>query len=349
MTINAFPPISLLEIKNNIPKHCFTSNLKTSLSYMFIDMLILATSIFTYGYIKNQGVLSHLLYWNIYGFFAWSLFVIGHDCGHGSFSKYPIINSVCGHICHSVLLVPYYPWARSHHFHHCYHNHKEKDKSHPWMSNYDYQRIPYIMRYLLTGITGPFISFWLYLTVGIKSDGSHFVWFGKLYENTSIIEKCKSMISIFSVISWGYIVYKYTDSFQEWWLMYGGIIIFCYFWLFMVTWFQHHDENTLVYNNESWTYLKGVFETNDHIIGYKMDDIHHNISDCHLVHHIFFREIPHYHLKEATGSLYKYLKEKDMDYLIKKVNHAQFPLKYVYDFFKMFLKVGMTKWTFVEK
>jgi omega-3 fatty acid desaturase (delta-15 desaturase) len=80
-----------------------------------------------------------------------------------------------------------------------------------------------------------------------------------------------------------------------------------------------------------------------------MDDIHHNISDCHLVHHIFFREIPHYNLKEASESLYKYMKEQDMEYLIKKVNHSQFPLKYIYDFFKMFLKIGMTKWTFVEK
>ena len=59
--------------------------------------------------------------------------------------------------------------------------------------------------------------------------------------------------------------------------------------------------------------------------------------------------LSHYNLKEASESLYKYMKEQNMEYLIKKVNHSQFPLKYIYDFFKMFLKIGMTKWTFVEK
>jgi omega-3 fatty acid desaturase (delta-15 desaturase) len=342
MATSFFPSISISEIKNSIPKHCFISNLKLSLMYMFIDMSILATSIFTYNYIKNEGLLLHLIYWNIYGFFAWSLFVIGHDCGHGSFSKYPIINSICGHLCHSVLLVPYYPWARSHHFHHLYHNCKDKDKSYTWMFKEDYDKIPLVIKYLVTGITGPFILFWIYLSIGTQ-DGSHFIWFGKLYENTSIIEKCKSIISISSVMLWIYIVYDYTGSFIEFFSMYGGIIVFCYFWLFMVTWFQHHSEDTLVYNNVTWTYIKGAFQTNDHLIGYKIDELHHHISDCHLVHHIFFREIPHYNLKEATNALYTYLIDQDKEYLIKKVNHTQFPLKYIYDFFKMFFKIGMTK------
>ena len=100
---------------------------------------------------------------------------------------------------------------------------------------------------------------------------------------------------------------------------------------------------------ETWTYLKGVFQTNDHVIGYKIDEMHHHISDCHLVHHIFFREIPHYNLKEASDALYKYLKENNKEYLIKRVYHTQFPLKYIYDFFKMFFKIGMTKWTYVDK
>ena len=32
--------------------------------------------------------------------------VIGHDCGHGSFSASPALNAICGHLCHTVIMVP---------------------------------------------------------------------------------------------------------------------------------------------------------------------------------------------------------------------------------------------------
>ena len=60
------------------------------------------------------------------------IFVVGHDCGHGNFSESETLNDIIGHITHGSIMVPYYPWQLSHRRHHMYHNHIDKDYSHPW-------------------------------------------------------------------------------------------------------------------------------------------------------------------------------------------------------------------------
>ena len=52
------------------------------------------------------------------GTMFWALFVLGHDCGHGSFSTSSLINDLTGNLLHGFILVPYYPWKVSHRHHH---------------------------------------------------------------------------------------------------------------------------------------------------------------------------------------------------------------------------------------
>ena len=52
------------------------------------------------------------------GTLFWALFVLGHDCGHGSFSPNSVLNDAFGNLLHCPLLVPYYPWKVSHRRHH---------------------------------------------------------------------------------------------------------------------------------------------------------------------------------------------------------------------------------------
>lgn len=72
------------------------------------------------------------LYWLAQGTMFWALFVVGHDCGHQSFSASQKLNNLIGNIVHSTILVPYHGWRISHRKHHTNHGHVENDESwHP--------------------------------------------------------------------------------------------------------------------------------------------------------------------------------------------------------------------------
>ena len=46
------------------------------------------------------------------------IFIIFHDCGHGSFFKSRLANDICGFVCGVLLFTPYYHWRWEHSLHH---------------------------------------------------------------------------------------------------------------------------------------------------------------------------------------------------------------------------------------
>lgn len=323
--------IHLSEIRKAIPPECFKKSLPRSLYYMFRDLALLSTAFYTFPLISDSPI-GLFLYWNVYGFLMWCLFVVGHDCGHGSFSKYPLINGICGHICHTPLFVPFYPWAYSHKKHHQYHNHVQKDTSHPWFTEEEMRSS--IGKRVLASAAAPFVGFGFYLFPGFY-DGSHINPKGKLFKNAPSKEPIKCAISTLSLLAFAGLLYWIFPSWTQMLLGYGGCwIIFC-FWLFMVTYMQHHEEGVTVYDDSSWDFVSGALETVDRSFNFGIDDFHHNITDCHLVHHLLFTQIPHYHLKKATEAIIPLVKDK---YKYKK--HRFF----LWDFWKLFFSVNFTKW-----
>ncbi|CAB9501727.1 Delta(12) acyl-lipid conjugase (11E,13E-forming) [Seminavis robusta] len=131
--INAqFPTKS--ELRAVIPPHCFERSLFWSFYSIGRDLFMSAiVAYITYhtlsvdppegGLLGNPvGWIAWRLAWNVYALFMTAayggLWVIGHECGHGAFSDYPIVNDIVGWILHSSILVPYFTWAFSHAKHH---------------------------------------------------------------------------------------------------------------------------------------------------------------------------------------------------------------------------------------
>lgn len=63
------------------------------------------------------------------------------------------------------------------------------------------------------------------------------------------------------------------------------------------------DDDVEVYEQDNFKYLKAQLETIDRTLGFGIDHILHNATDGHVVHHLFFKRIPHYHLVEATNAI----------------------------------------------
>lgn len=49
-------------------------------------------------------------------------FVVGHDCGHRSFSKNKLVEDIVGTIAFMPLIYPFEPWRIKHNVHHAYTN-----------------------------------------------------------------------------------------------------------------------------------------------------------------------------------------------------------------------------------
>ncbi|NCV93355.1 MAG: hypothetical protein EBW30_11465, partial [Synechococcaceae bacterium WB7_3xG_012] len=72
--------------------------------------------------------------WLVYGLgtgtVAMGCWVLAHECGHNAFHPNRRVEGVVGFVLHSLLLVPYYCWARSHAVHHAYCNELERGQTH---------------------------------------------------------------------------------------------------------------------------------------------------------------------------------------------------------------------------
>uniref|UniRef100_A0A915LEG6 Fatty acid desaturase domain-containing protein n=1 Tax=Meloidogyne javanica TaxID=6303 RepID=A0A915LEG6_MELJA len=205
----------------------------------------------------NFGIIGLLLWYWILGMFLFSIFVVGHDCGHGTFSSYTWVNDLFGHVAHAPTM----------------------DMSHPWIPEKLYLSLNWISKhYLKFPLTG-FIS-WipLYTIFGIP-DGSHFWPWSKLFENNT--DRIKCVVSVAAC-----------------------------FWLVLITYLQHHDEETEVYEEGTWGFVKGQLQTVDRSFGFGIDKALHNITDGHVAHHLFFTRIPHYNLPKATEAVKRILMEK---------------------------------------
>ena len=320
---------SMREFQSIIPEHCFGCDTRISIRYLLQSILIQAIVVaigLTIPFTK-QMIPIWIFYAFISGTTAMGFWVIAHECGHGAFSKNKILETTIGYLLHSLLLVPYFSWQRSHSVHHRFTNHITNGETHvPLVINGNgvnekvggekemafsrklgknkYGILQLFLHlilgwpaYLLTGSTG-----------GIKYGISNHFWPRRPFSKTlwpSIWAKKVwiSDIGVGFVIVGLIILMSIYGKFPIIALYFGPLLVVnC--WLVIYTWLHHTDSDVPHLSNSEFSFMRGAFLSIDRPYGRILNTLHHNIGSTHVVHHVC-PNIPHYHAVEATNKIKK--------------------------------------------
>lgn len=287
---------TLQDLKSAIPSYCFEPSTWRSLAYFFADLGIIA-ALYAVAYSLNSW-LFFPIFWVMQGTMFWAIFVVGHDCGHGSFSKHKWLNNLIGHICHTPILVPYHGWRISHRTHHANTANIDTDESWYPVTESKYQAMSWPEK--LVRFDLPLLAYPIYLfkrSPGRK--GSHFLPGSSLFkpsEKWDVLTSTACLIAMVGGLSWLTIQFGWLFMVTYYLMPYLVFVI----WLDLVTFLHHTEADIPWYRGDDWYFLKGALSTIDRDYGL-VNSIHHNIG-THVAHHIFLN-MPHYHLKTATAAI----------------------------------------------
>ncbi|WP_051050555.1 fatty acid desaturase [Pseudanabaena sp. PCC 6802] len=287
---------TLQDLKNVIPAYCFEPSIGRSLFYFFLDISIIA-GLYAIAYSLDSWWFFPL-FWLMQGTMFWALFVVGHDCGHSSFSKIKWLNNLIGHLCHTPILVPYHGWRISHRTHHANTGNIDTDESWYPVSESQYNAMTGIEKFLRYKLFLLAYPVYLFKRSPGKT-GSHFL------PSSPLFRPSEKWDAIASTVCWGLMVtFLGVLTFK-----FGFLFLFKYYvmpylvfvvWLDLVTYLHHTVEEIPWYRGNDWYFLKGALSTVDRDYGF-INPIHHNIG-THVAHHIFLN-MPHYHLLTATEAI----------------------------------------------
>ncbi|KAJ5403803.1 Oleate hydroxylase FAH12 [Penicillium cosmopolitanum] len=327
-------------IREKIPAHCFERSAVKSLAYLFRD--IVYASVLVYLALQIDYLPTPLLRagaWILYGFVqgcvGTGMWIIGHECGHGSFSESNSLNNFVGWAVHSLLMVPFYSWKITHARHHRYHGHIDKDtvfvpptesevkSQEPTLLSKFVELVEETPLYHAVTLLGHQIFGWqLYLLFNVSAGNkslpdkgtssgphtlrnSHFDPLGSLF--TSQQTKQIAITDLGLLIVGGTLYY--LSTFMGAWkiaLLYAVPYFWVHHWLVAITYLHHTHPDVPHYDENSWTFVKGALGTVDRRFGFIGRHFFHEIIDYHVVHHLF-PKIPFYHAEEATNAIVPFL------------------------------------------
>ncbi len=251
---------------------------------------------------KENWMILFPLAWFLMGTSVTSLFVLGHDCAHGSFLKSQNLNDVLGHFFFLFSGYPYFAWKFSHNAHHKDTNLLESNSENVY---YDNAWIPLtVEQYRNLQSVHPFLAKLFVLGRTVPPIGSlmhnvliHF--FPRLYFSVQRKKVYFSyMVLLLGFISFSAFIYLFMGSIFAIFHFLIFPALFFQFWMSTYT-YQHHTSETMqFYSKSEWNPYKAQILSTLNVLFPRVISYLHFGIDVHTPHHLS-TAIPCYHLREA--------------------------------------------------
>lgn len=307
------PNLRLRDILDTLPRSVYDINPVKAWSKVFLSVVAVVAC---YALLAIAPWYLLLPLWFLTGTALTGFFVIGHDCGHRSFSRKNWVNNLVGHLAFLPLFYPFHAWRLLHNHHHRYTNNLDEDNAWTPFTTELYDSCPRWIQVIYGMARG---RLWWLASI-IHQIKFHFNWFqfeGKKREQVRfsalfvIIAAAIAFPTMFYYLgAWGVVKFWLMP-----WLGY-------HFWMSTFTLVHHTVPEIPFQRNEEWNEAVSQLSGTVHCDYPAWVEVLCHDINVHVPHHLS-TAIPSYNLRAAYASI----KENWGDYL--------YETKFSWDLMKM--------------
>ena len=304
--------VTLSQIRGAIPARFFRPEPLRSWSALIRIGLLMGICIYILRLISFSGgkdllwqipILISL--WIVYGWVLVGLFLIGHDCGHQSFSQRPWVNSAIGYLCMSPLANSFHTWMLTHERHHAHTQRRgvEPDWASYLLTREEFESPVHPPSFITRlGYALPFGAFlWIYSNMILRGAMTRSMLRPEQFRQ----ERFRLLWSEFIMLACLVILYGGLWWFCGFWgmLKYYGIpatIAMITGWLIITI--QHASADSLIYDGPGWTSVRGQLVSTFDVRFPAWVEYLWCYGTIHIPHHVA-PGIPWYYLKHAADAL----------------------------------------------
>ncbi len=295
--------VKLRDVIQTLPSEVFIKDARKAWLKVFVNIALVAIGY--WGLAVSPWYLLPFL-WVFVGTGLQGFFVIGHDCGHRSFSNRIWVNDLVGHLITLPIIYPFHAWRILHNHHHKHTNKLGIDNAWDPFTLEVYQSCSPGVRWFYRRLRG-----WFWWVGSIAHWGSlHFNWTKFEGKEREQIRFSALLVIVAGAI--GFPILFYTTGiwgFINFWLLPWLVY---HFWMSTIT-IVHHTLPEIPFTPvEEWSEAQAQLSGTVHCDYPRwVEFLFHDIN-VHIPHHIS-TGIPWYNLRKAHQSI----KENWGEYIIE--------------------------------
>ncbi len=247
-------------------------------------------------YLWDKSVFLSIAIALLNGFILGRIFIIQHDCGHRSFTRYQTLNDVIGTVCSVLTFIPYKYWAKSHNFHHAHNGQLEYSDigDIECLTTEQYAALPLARRIWYRIYRNPFYLFtiggFIYVVIYNRFAFLKTKEFKQVRKTVTISNV--AFIAVYALCAWllgpaRFLIVQFVNL-----LLFGTYAL----WFFYI---QHQYEHIYKSSKDNWNYVVAAVKGSTY---YKLPYIFHWLTGnigYHHIHHLS-PAIPNYNLRACN-------------------------------------------------